>query len=53
MPAVTPAAPTQHKTLPHALSRASISGAMALGPDIRLAKGLDLYGGALDKVIAL
>ena len=49
-PAVAPAAKVQAKTLPHALSRAALSGASTLGPDIRLGKALDLYGNALAKV---
>lgn len=52
IPAPSVTAPPKHvpKTLPHALSRAATSGAAALGPDIRLGKALQLYGGALDKV---
>lgn len=49
-PSVAPAVQPQHKTLPHALSRASLAGAQALGTDLRLGKALDLYGGALQKV---
>ena len=49
-PPVAPAVQPQHKTLPHALSRASLAGAQALGTDLRLGKALDLYGGALHKV---
>lgn len=49
-PAVAPAVQPQHKTLPHALSRASLAGAQALGTDLRLGKALDIYGGALQKV---
>lgn len=49
-PSVAPAPKVQPKTLPHALSRAALSGASALGPEIRLGKALDLYGNALAKV---
>jgi hypothetical protein len=49
-PPVAPAVQPQHKTLPHALSRASLAGAQALGTDLRLGKTLDLYGGALQKI---
>jgi hypothetical protein len=49
-PSVTPAAKVQSKTLPHALSRAALSGSASLGGDIRLGKALNLYGNALDKV---
>jgi len=49
-PAVAAPPKAQHKTLPHALSRAALSGAASLGPDIRLGKALDLYGNALAKV---
>lgn len=49
-PPVAPAVQPQHKTLPHALSRASLAGAQALGTDLKLGKALDIYGGALHKV---
>lgn len=49
-PSVMPPPKLQPKTLPHALSRAAVSGASSLGPDLRLSKALQLYGGALDKV---
>jgi len=49
-PQVAPAVQPQHKTLPHALSRAALAGAQALGTDLKLGKALDLYGGALQKV---
>ncbi|CCA68280.1 related to GVP36-Golgi-vesicle protein of unknown function [Serendipita indica DSM 11827] len=50
VPSVTPAVKPQPKTLPHALSRAALSGAADLGPDLRLGKALDLYGNAMAKV---
>jgi hypothetical protein len=49
-PAVTPVAPRQPKTLPHALSRAASAGSAELGPDFRLGKALEHYAAALDKV---
>jgi hypothetical protein len=48
-PPVAAAAKVQPKTLAHALSRAALSGAASLGPDIRLGKALDLYGNAQAK----
>jgi hypothetical protein len=50
VPNVTPQAPAQHKTLPHALSRAAASGANALGPESRVGKGLATYSRAMSSV---
>jgi len=50
VPKVTPQAPTEHKTLPHALSRAAVSGANALGPESRVGQGLAIYGEAWNTV---
>ncbi|EJD50656.1 hypothetical protein AURDEDRAFT_112235 [Auricularia subglabra TFB-10046 SS5] len=50
VPAVSPPPPTQHKTLPHALARAATAGAVAIGPEARLGKGLTLYAQATDKI---
>lgn len=46
---------TQHKTLPHALSRSAVAGARQLqstsvGGDDKLGKALDLYAGVWDKI---
>jgi hypothetical protein len=49
-PSVMPAPKVLPKTLAHALSRAAIGGSSTLGPDLRLSKGLHLYGDAFNKV---
>ncbi|EMD35837.1 hypothetical protein CERSUDRAFT_84922 [Gelatoporia subvermispora B] len=57
LPAPSPAAaaPTQHKTLPHALGRAATSSAAAVqavaaSPDDRLGRALTTYAGAWEKI---
>jgi len=52
LPAPTPTAAPQilHKTLPHALARASATASKSVGEDDRLGKGLNLYSGAFEKI---
>ena len=47
-----PTAPpaTQHKTLPHALGRASSIAAKSLGPGDKLGKALSIYAGVWEKI---
>ena len=58
LPAPNPTAPPpkQHKTLPHALGRASTQAAQHIqgvaGPDDRLGRALAEYAGAWDKIAA-
>jgi hypothetical protein len=47
-PAAPP--PSQHKTLPHALGRASSAAAKSLGPNDKLGKALGVYAGAWEKI---
>jgi hypothetical protein len=42
--------PVQHKTLPHALARASNTAAKSLGPIDRLGKALGIYGDVWAKI---
>lgn len=50
VPAVGEAAPSQPKTFPHAIARASEAAALAVGPNERLGKALADYTTAFQKV---
>ena len=47
---MTPAAPTQPKTLPHALARSAQSSANLVGGQERLGQGLDDYAKTWEKI---